>query len=56
MTAVNTNVQNDLDRAFGSLGKRWLTLNEPKEKNRQKRTDFKIEDSKWADERREFNR
>lgn len=31
-TAVNTNVGNDLDGAFGrALGKIWLTPNRPKE-------------------------
>lgn len=40
MTAVNTNAENDLDGAFGTvLGKRWLTLNGPKEKYREGRTE-----------------
>lgn len=38
MTAVNTNAENNLDGAFGTvLEKRWLTLNGPKEKYREER-------------------
>lgn len=56
MTAVNTNVENDLDGAFG----RVLEMADPKwsqgEIQKAVNRDFKIEDSKWADGKHEFNR
>ena len=56
MTAVNTNVESDLD-IWQSRGKRTA---DPKwaqgEIQKGESRDFKTEDSKWADGKHEFNR
>lgn len=56
MTAMNTNAEDDLDRAaFGRvLEKEEWPLNEPKEKYR-KETE-RLQNSKWADGKHKFNR
>lgn len=57
MAAVNTNVENDLDRTFGRVQEKMA---DPKwaqgETQKGEKRDFKVEDSKWADGKHEFNR